>query len=126
MLFGNEVLYIILYMRKDKQIYWIGSTLEDLKSFPTNITREIGFDLNLLQKGLMPRDFKVMKGLGAGVMEIRVKEQTGAYRMIYIIHNEDALFCLHTFQKKSQKTSKKDLEIIKLRLKVAEKEMDYE
>lgn len=51
----------------------------------------------------MPRDFKVMRNLGSGVMEIRQRDETGAYRLVYVAKFEDMIYCLHSFQKKTQK-----------------------
>lgn len=98
-----------------KPIHWIGTTLEDIKQFPDNIKREIGFDLDLVQQGLLPRDYKAMQNLGSGIMEIRVRDISGAFRLIYVAKFENAIYCLHSFQKKTQKTSPKDLAIIKTR-----------
>lgn len=98
-----------------KPIHWVGSTLNDIRLFPDSIKREIGFDLDLIQQGLLPRDFKAMKNLGAGVMEIRVKDISGAYRLVYVAKFSNAVYCLHAFQKKSQKTSSQDIATIKAR-----------
>lgn len=98
-----------------KPIHWVGSTLEDIKQFPDNIKRELGFDLDLVQQGLLPRDYKAMQNLGSGVMEIRVRDISGAFRLVYIAKFADAVYCLHGFQKKTQKTSPKDIAIIKAR-----------
>lgn len=96
-------------------IHWVGSSLEDIKQFPDNIKREIGFNLDLVQQGLLPRDYKAMQNLGSGIMEIRVRDISGAFRLIYVAKFEDAIYCLHSFQKKIQKTAPKDLAIIKAR-----------
>ena len=106
-----------------KPIHWVGSTLEDVKQFPDNIKREIGFDLDLVKQGLMPRDNKAMKNLGSGIMEIRVRDISGAFRLVYVAKFEDAIYCLHGFQKKTQKTSSKDLAIIKARYAAIIKEL---
>ena len=98
-----------------KPIHWVGSTLDDVREFPDNIKRELGFDLDLVQQGLLPRDFKAMQNLGSGVMEIRVRDVSGAFRLVYVAKFANAIYCLHSFQKKTQKTSPKDLEIIKAR-----------
>lgn len=98
-----------------KPIHWVGSTLDDVREFPDNIKRELGFDLDLVQQGLLPRDFKAMQNLGSGVMEIRVKDINGAFRLVYLAKLKNAVYCLHAFQKKTQKTSPKDIAIIKAR-----------
>ncbi|MEQ6886674.1 type II toxin-antitoxin system RelE/ParE family toxin [Salicola sp. Rm-C-2C1-2] len=66
---------------------------------------------------MQPDDFKPMKSIGAGVEEIRIKESGNAYRVVYIARFEDAVHVLHAFQKKSQKTSKRDLEVATQRFK---------
>ena len=66
---------------------------------------------------MQPDDFKPMKSIGAGVEEIRIKESGNAYRIVYIARFGDAVHVLHAFQKKSQKTSKRDLEIATQRYK---------
>ncbi len=98
-----------------KPIHWVGSTLDDVREFPDNIKRELGFDLDLVQQGLLPRDFKAMQNLGSGVMEIRVRDVSGAFRLVYVAKFANAIYCLHSFQKKTPKTAPKDLEIIKAR-----------
>lgn len=91
-----------------------------LNSSLINIKREIGFgfDLDLLQQELLPRDYKAMKNLGSGIMEIRVRDISGTFRLVYVAKFEDAIYYLHGFQKKTQKTSPKDLAIIKARYAV--------
>lgn len=98
-----------------KPIHWVGSTLEDIRAFPDNIKRELGFDLDLVQQGLLPRDFKTMQNLGSGIMEIRERDQSGAFRLIYVAKFKNSIYCLHAFQKKTQKTSPRDIAIIKTR-----------
>ena len=110
-----KILYIMNTQNNRKPIHWVGSTLDDVREFPDNIKRELGFDLDLVQQGLLPRDFKAMQNLGSGVMEIRVRDISGAFRLVYVAKFADAIYCLHSFQKKTQKTSPKDLEIIKAR-----------
>ena len=110
-----KILYIMNTQNNRKPIHWVGSTLDDVREFPDNIKRELGFDLDLVQQGLLPRDFKAMQNLGSGVMEIRVRDVSGAFRLVYVAKFANAIYCLHSFQKKTQKTSPKDLEIIKAR-----------
>lgn len=110
-----KILYIMNAQNNRKPIHWVGSTLDDVREFPDNIKRELGFDLDRVQQGLLPRDFKAMQNLGSGVMEIRVRDVSGAFRLVYVAKFANAIYCLHSFQKKTQKTSPKDLEIIKAR-----------
>ncbi len=108
-----------------KPIHWVGLTLDDIREFPDNIKRELGFDFDLVQQGLLPRDFKAMANLGSGVMEIRVKNPSGAFRLVYLAKFKDAIYCLHAFQKKTQKTAPKDIAVIKARY-AAVKELENE
>jgi len=73
--------------------------------------------LDKVQRGLMPDDWKPMKTVGAGVCEIRVKDEAGIYRVIYIATFAEAVCVLHAFQKKTQKTAESDLELARARLK---------
>ena len=63
----------------------------------------------------MPVDFKPMNTIGSSVMEIRLREEGGAYRVIYTAKIADAVYVLHAFQKKSRKTAPADLELAKKR-----------
>lgn len=76
---------------------------------------DAGFQLDRVQRGLSPPDFKPMPSIGKGVEEIRVRDETGAYRVIYTARLADAVYVLHAFQKKTQATSKRDIELAKQR-----------
>jgi phage-related protein len=75
-----------------KTLRFIGSSIDDLRDFPMEARREAGFELDAVQRGLMPSDFKPMLNVGAGAYEIR-------------------LHVLHAFHKKTQKTRKEDVEL---------------
>lgn len=94
----------------DKPIYWIGSSKQDIADFPTEARRQAGFQLRAVQKGQLPSDFKPMSTVGQGVREIRIRTEN-AYRVFYIARFSEAIYVLHAFQKKTQKTSKKDIKI---------------
>ncbi|VXD10500.1 conserved hypothetical protein [Planktothrix serta PCC 8927] len=94
----------------DKPIRWIGSSLEDLSNFPESARRKAGFQLRAIQRGETPSDFKPMSIVGLGVEEIRIRVND-AYRIFYVARFEEAIYVLHAFQKKTQKTSKIDIEI---------------
>lgn len=94
----------------DKPIYWIGSSLEDLSNFPESVRRKAGFQLRAIQSGDPPSDFKAMPIIGLGVEEIRIRVED-AYRIFYVARFGEAIYVLHAFQKKTQKTSKLDIEI---------------
>ena len=99
-----------------KSIEFLGASLDDLRSFPVPVRRELGYQLDRLQHGLEPEDWKPMAGLGAGVREIRVRDPSGAWRAIYIAKLTDAVYVLHCFQKKTQKTLKSDIDLARARL----------
>jgi phage-related protein len=94
----------------DKRIVWIGSSRDDLRRFPKEVQRKAGYQLRLVQQGKEPDDFKPMPSVGPGAYEIRV--QLGdAYRVFYVVKFEEAVYVLHAFQKKTQKTARRDIEI---------------
>ncbi|EKT1335118.1 type II toxin-antitoxin system RelE/ParE family toxin [Salmonella enterica subsp. enterica] len=100
-----------------KQLAFIDSSLDDLRSFPESPRQEMGFQLDLVQQGIDPDDWKPFSAVGAGVREIRVRDTDGIYRAIYIAKFEEAVYVLHCFQKKTQTTSKHDVDLAKRRYK---------
>ena len=94
---------------------WAGSALADLRRFPENARRRAGYQLRRLQEGLEPGDWKPMPLLGAGVREIRIR--TGReHRILYVTRFEEAIYVLHAFEKKTQRTARADLDLAKRRL----------
>ena len=77
--------------------------------------RKAGFQLSKVQTGLEPTDWKPFDDVGAGTKEIRVKDASGVYRVMYIAKLEEAIYVLHYFQKKTQVTSKQDKAIAEAR-----------
>ena len=102
-----------------KALRFVGSSLDDLKNFPAEARREAGFELDAVQRGLMPSDFKPMLAVGAGAYEIRVRV-LGEWRIIYAAKFERAVYVLHAFQKKTQKTRKEDIELAARRYRLVE------
>lgn len=100
-----------------KNVKWCGSSLKDLKAFPEEARQEAGYQLSLVQEGQQPKDWKTMNTIGIGVQEIRISEASGAFRVIYIAKFEDAVYVLHAFQKKTQRTAPQDIELARTRLK---------
>ena len=98
-----------------KPIEFLGDSLRSLREFPDDAKRDAGYQLDRVQHGLQPDDFKPMPTIGKGVEEIRVRDDTGAYRVIYTARLADAVYVLHAFQKKTQATSKRDIELAKQR-----------
>jgi phage-related protein len=93
-----------------KALHWIGTSLDDVSGFPAEARREVGFELFAVQSGLMPTDFKPMPQVGKGAYEIRV-HVLGEWRVIYVARKAEAVYVLHAFQKKTQKTRREDLEL---------------
>jgi phage-related protein len=105
-----------------KPISWIGSSQEDLKEFPTEAQRTIGYALYVAQVGEKHPRAKPLKGL-PGVLEIRTEYASNAYRAIYTAKIGDVIYVLHVFQKKSKRgigTPIKEIDRIKRRLKIAQ------
>jgi len=99
-----------------KPITFLGDSLDKVKDFPQGARREAGFQLDRIQRGFMPDHWKPVKTFGKGANEIRVRDETGAYRVIYVATFAEAVYVLHAFQKKSQKTAHMDLELAHTRL----------
>jgi phage-related protein len=64
-----------------------------------------------VQRGHEPTDWKPMMSIGAGVNEIRVRDDTGAYRVVYVAKFDEAIYVLHAFQKKTPRTAKRDIDL---------------
>jgi phage-related protein len=103
-------LYICL-VAHPKPIAFRGSSLEDLRTFPLSARREAGHQLDQVQRGREPDDWKPMNRVGQGVQEIRIGDATGVYRVLYVAKFAEAVYVLHCFQKKTQKTRKADLDL---------------
>ena len=98
-----------------KPIEFLGDSLQRLRAFPNDTRQDAGYQLDRVQHGLQPDDFKPMPTIGKGVEEIRVRDETGTYRVIYTARLADAVYVLHAFQKKTQATSKRDIELARQR-----------
>ena len=98
-----------------KPVKFLGTSLNDLRKFPVSARRDVGYQLDKIQNGLEPSDWKPMQTIGHGLREIRVRDVDGAYRVIYVAKFIEAVYVLHCFQKKTQATSRPDLEIAERR-----------
>lgn len=99
------------------RIVWLGTSKRDVRDFPDDARREAGFQLDKVQHGMQPDDWKPMSTVGAGVREIRIREPSGAFRILYVVRFGDAVYVLHAFQKKTQQARASDLELAKDRFK---------
>jgi phage-related protein len=93
-----------------KQLRWLGNSLEEIKTFSDEAKRSAGHQLGLIQLGHEPLDWKAMEIVGSGVKEIRIRVET-SYRVLYVAKFSEAIYVLHAFVKKTQKTSKKDIDL---------------
>lgn len=94
-----------------KTISFVGSALADLRAFPEAARRSAGYQLDRIQQGAEPSDWKPMASVGKGVREIRIRDASGAFRVIYVTRISNDIYVLHCFQKKTQKTSRTDLDL---------------
>lgn len=88
---------------------WVGRTLDRLREFPDSAKRDAGHALHLVQMGLDPPDWKPMKSVGTGAIEIRIHDEN-EYRVFYVAKFEESVYVLHAFEKKTQKTRKADID----------------
>lgn len=115
------------YIRLDivggvKPVVFVGDSLRRLREFPDAARQDAGYQIDKLQRGQQPDDFKPMPAIGRGVEEIRIWDESGTYRVIYTARLRDAIYVLHAFQKKTQTTSARDIEIARQRLAQAMKD----
>ena len=98
-----------------KPVWFLGDSLKALRSFPNEARHNAGRQLQRVQKGVSANDFKPMPSIGVGVEEIRIREADGTFRVVYTARFVEAVYVLHAIQKKSQATSKRDIEIARER-----------
>ncbi|MXP50153.1 type II toxin-antitoxin system RelE/ParE family toxin [Pantoea sp. Eser] len=98
-----------------RTLCFIVSSLDDLRAFPHDIRTEMGYQLDRVQQGLDFHNWKPFTTVGASVREIRIKDEDGAYRAIYLAKFKEAVYVLHCFQKKIQTTSQPDVQLAKKR-----------
>lgn len=97
-----------------KRLKFAGSSPDDLRNFPAEARPQAGFHLYAVQRGLEPSDWKPMPAIGPGVREIRI-HGLGEWRVIYVARFADAVYVLHAFKKKSQKTRREDIDLARQR-----------
>jgi len=111
-----------------KELRWVGSAHEDVKSFPKAVRRDIGEALFSAQIGREHSTAKALHGFGGrSVLEIVSDFNTDTWRTVYTVRLGNVLYVLHAFQKKAKKgssTPKKEMDLVKSRLKLATS--DYE
>lgn len=100
-----------------KRIEFLGDSLDQVRDFPQSARKEAGVQLHKVQQGLDPSDWKPMASVGPGVREIRIRDDAGAFRVLYVTQRAEAVYVLHAFQKKTQQTAKRDLDLAVARLR---------
>ena len=100
-----------------KSLVFRASSLDDLRKFPALVVREAGYQLDKVQHGIEPADWKPMPTIGEGVKELRVRDETSAFRVVYLAKLVDAVYVLHCFQKKTQQTGETDIKLARKRFK---------
>jgi phage-related protein len=99
-----------------KPVRFLGDSIKRIREFPKDVCQDIGYQLDKVQRGGQADDFKPMPAIGKGVEEIRVRDDSGIYRVIYTARLSDFVIVLHAFQKKTQATSKRDIDLARQRL----------
>ena len=111
-------------MSGERPLYWVGSSLEDLRTFPDTVIEVMGYALHLAQQGDKHPDAKPLKGFpGGSVLEITADHDGNTWRAVYTLKYKDTLYVLHAFQKKSKqgiKTPRQHINMIHRRLKLAQ------
>ncbi len=93
-----------------KPLQVLGDSLKRLRGFPEDARRDACYQLEKVQRGDQPDDFKPMPAIGKGAEELRIWDESGTYRVIYTARLKDCVAVLHAFQKKTQTTSPRDIE----------------
>ena len=109
------IFYTFRQYGRPKTDRWVGSAYDDLLAFPTDARKEAGFQLGKVQAGLEPTGWKPFEDAGAGTREIRIRDASGIYRVMFVAKFEEAIYVLHCFQKKTQVTSRQDKSIVATR-----------
>ena len=111
--------------RQMRPLLWVASSKGDYLGFPAEVQDSFGFELFLAQTGQHPPSAKPLRGLAGGVVELVEDFGGDAYRAVYTARFGKAVYVLHAFKKKSKrgrKTPRGDIELIRRRLKDAERD----
>ena len=103
--------------REEKNVVWMGNSLDALQAFPKAVRADLGADLRRLQIGEMPLDSKPMRTVGPGVRELRARDRNNQFRTMFVVRRGTEIVVLHCFIKKSRTTSKMDIDTARERLK---------
>lgn len=106
----------------EKPLNWVGSAKRDFLDFPRQVQEDMGNALGIAQFGGRAPTAKPWKGLGSAVLELVESHDRNAYRAVYTVRFEKAVYVLHAFQKKSRKTARTDIELARLRFRTLVRE----
>ncbi|HEX5721006.1 MAG TPA: type II toxin-antitoxin system RelE/ParE family toxin [Thermoanaerobaculia bacterium] len=99
-----------------KALFWLGSSLQDVRAFPGDARRIAGHELHLVQQGLEPDDWKALPSVGPGVYELRIRTRL-EHRVFYVAKFAEGIYVLHAFEKKTQQLPGKDVDLARERYK---------
>jgi len=99
------------------EIEWLGDSLEVVRSYREEVRRAIGSELRLLQTGATPVHARPLKTVGRGVWELKISARAGQFRVIYVTKHRNRIYVLHAFQKKTQRTPQKEIDLARTRFK---------
>lgn len=100
-----------------KPVKFLGDSLDQIRAFPAPAQSVAGFQLDRIQRGMEAEDWKPMKSIGQGVREIRIREASGAFRILYLATLAEAVYVLHAFRKTTQQTEKRDIDLASARFR---------
>jgi phage-related protein len=106
-----------------KAAYFVGTARKDLAAFLESARRRAGYELFMVQVGREPADFKPMPSVGPGAYELRIRDEGGTFRVIYVARFAHAVYVLHTFQKKTRRTPQTDITLAARRYKTIGEEL---
>ncbi|WP_373536222.1 type II toxin-antitoxin system RelE/ParE family toxin [Microcoleus sp.] len=105
-----------------RPLVWMGDSRRNIRDFPQEVQKAVGYALQLVQAGETPLQAKPFKVVGSGVYEIVKRYDNDTYRAVYAVKIGEKVYVLHAFQKKSKqgiKTPQADVDLIKQRYKDA-------
>jgi phage-related protein len=94
-------------MMDSKPVEFRGSALADLRSFPQAARREAGYQLDRVQRGREPDDWIPINSAGRGVKEIRIRDASGAFRVLYVAKFAEAIYVLHVFRRRRRRHARR-------------------
>jgi phage-related protein len=108
---------------KEAELAWEGDSREVIRGFPRDVKENLGHQLNLLQQGERPTDYRPVSSIGPGVFELRDEDERAWYRVIYLSRINDVIYVLHCFEKKSREIPNKDFRLAQQRFKAVQARM---